>query len=443
MSSVSQNRVGPDGVASTPTTFQVQGVYLQANNVKNKSNQPYLYDITSMVAYFSVNENLESPGIEVLLAIGDTSNLMEKLKLSGNEQIAIVVNRKEPSKQKKGFTITVRIAEIFNYKRLKPGMSTFNLRCVSEHMYINNLKLLKTPFSGTPIEVIKYISKSILNLKVDTSTGAKNIISGVFPNVRPLQGIEWLLRQSFDDSTPFFYYQTLADSGKMHCKSYKHCLNEDVYDTYVYAPFIDTDIALETSEGYEYERKNIRDISSDYHQGKFLSAYNGAYASSLHTIDIAEKKYQKTSYKYSGSELKLNRHIPFSVSERARIEDDSLSEYTGAKSYFIPLNSMAFNDGQNYMSPSPASLPKAMAYLENLNYQKHRIQIAGDFDMAVGKKVKIEIRRAQEETEGSGVDKLQSGVYLVTAIEHTFDKGFYQHLTIQKDSSEVDLDATK
>ncbi len=63
--------------------------------------------------------------------------------------------------------------------------------------------------------------------------------------------------------------------------------------------------------------------------------------------------------------------------------------------------------------------------------------------MAVGKKIKVEIRRAQEDAEGSGIDKLQSGVYLVTQIEHVFDKGYYQYLTIQKDSSEVDLDATK
>lgn len=443
MSSLSQNRVGPDGVASTPTTYEVVGIALEANNVKNTSNTPYLYDITNMVAYFSVIESLESPGLEILLSVGDTLNIMEKLKLSGNEQISIKVKRKEPSKETKSFTIATRIAEIFNYKRLKPGLSTYNLRCVTEHMYVNNLKLLKTPFNGTPLEVIKYISKSILDIKVESSEGSKNIIKGIFPNVRPLQGIQWLLRQCFDQSTPFFYYQTLNNNAQIHCKSYKALLEEEVYDTYTYSPFINTDIALETEEGYEYERTNIRDITSDYHQGKFLSAYNGAYGSTLHTIDIAEKKYSKNVYAYSGSNLRLNQHIPFSVSERAKVQDTIFSSYSESKSYFISLNSKAFNDSQNYMSPSPADLPKAMAYLENLNYQKHTIQIAGDFDMAVGKKIKVEIRRAQEDAEGSGIDKLQSGVYLVTQIEHVFDKGYYQYLTIQKDSSEVDLDATK
>ena len=98
MSSLSQNRVGPDGVASTPTTYEVVGITLEANNVKNTSNTPYIYNITNMVAYFSVRESLDAPGLEILLSVGDTLNIMEKLKLSGNEQISIRVKRKEPSK---------------------------------------------------------------------------------------------------------------------------------------------------------------------------------------------------------------------------------------------------------------------------------------------------------------------------------------------------------
>ena len=53
MSSLSQNRVGPDGVASTPTTYEVVGITLEANNVKNTSNTPYIYNITNMAGPLS------------------------------------------------------------------------------------------------------------------------------------------------------------------------------------------------------------------------------------------------------------------------------------------------------------------------------------------------------------------------------------------------------
>jgi hypothetical protein len=444
MSSQASNRVGPDGVASTPSTYDLS-VTLIANNVKNKSSNgnEYEYDITNLVAYFSVFERIESPGIDVQISIGDSVNLMEKLKLQGSETVYITVKRKEPNKQTVSHKLYLRIAEIFNYKRLKPGMSTYSLLCVTDHMYVNNMKVLDQSFTGSPLEVIKSITKSILTESLETSEGSKNIIKGVFPNIRPLQGIDWLLRQTFDESTPFFYYQTLKGNGQLHCKSYKSLLAEELYEEYTYIPFIASDVALETEEGYAYEKTNIRDISSEYNQGKYISAYQGAYASTLHTIDVASKEYKVSYNSYKGSEYKLNKFIPFSSTIRARHGGVAYNESPQSKAYFVSLNSKAFTDSNNYYSPAPNDLPKAMAYLENLQYQKHKIQIAGDFNLCVGKKVRIEVRKAQEEVEGSGVDKLQSGVYLVTELEHVFKEGYYQYLTIQKDSSEVDLDATE
>ncbi len=63
--------------------------------------------------------------------------------------------------------------------------------------------------------------------------------------------------------------------------------------------------------------------------------------------------------------------------------------------------------------------------------------------MSVGKKIRIDIRKATGENQGTGLDKLQSGIYLITEIEHLFKEGFYQNLTIKKDSSEVNLDDTR
>ena len=444
MSSQASNRVGPDGTASTPTTYE-SSITLISNNVKNGSNtdNEYAYDITSLVAYFSVFERLESPGVDVQISIGDSVNLMEKLKLQGSETVYITVKRKEPNKQTVSHRLYLRIAEIFNYKRLKPGMNTYNLLCVTDHMYMNNMKVLDQSFSGSPLEVIKTITKSVLSEGLETSQGSKNIIKGVFPNIRPLQGIQWLLRQAYDESTPFFYYQTLKGNGQLHCKSYKSLLAEDLYEEYTYIPFVAPDVALETEEGYAYEKTNIRDISSEYNQGKYVSTHQGAYASTLHTIDVASKEYKVSYNSYKGSEYKLNKFIPFSSSIRARHGGIAYNETPQSKAYFVSLNSKAFTDSNNYYSPAPIDLPKAMAYLENLQYQKHKIQIAGDFNMCIGKKVRIEVRKAQEEVDGAGVDKLQSGVYLVTEVEHIFREGYYQYLTIQKDSSEVDLDATK
>lgn len=442
---MSSNRVTSQGFASTPTTYHVEACEIQANNVKNGrgGSDPYWYDILDMIANFSIRESINSPYLDVLIGMGDGIGLMETLKLSGNEQVYLKVKRKEFGRKTVSFTLFLRVVEIYNYTRLKPGLNTFQLKCAGEHIYKDSLTLLNESFSGTPNEIITKIVKSKLQTGLKSSEGSKNIISGVFPNVRPMSAVKWILRNTFDDGTPFFFYQTLADNGQMNCKSYKHLLNEDVFMEYEYIPFVDNDVALETENGYEYEKKTIRSIESPYNQSKLLAARAGAYASTTHSIDYYTKTYEKTVYQYSGSEYKLNKHIPFSKSDRTKISDEIFSDHPGQKQYFLSLNSGAFENSKNYTSPAKIDFPKAMSYLNNLSYQKHRIQIAGDFEMKVGNIIQINIFKSQENTDGSGTDKLQSGKYMVTSIDHVFDKGFYQYLTIQRDSSEVDLDASK
>jgi hypothetical protein len=453
MSDISKNRVGSDGVASTPTTYQIGHLKIQANNKEHDGNgNSYEYDITNLLAYFEINESLNSPNLEVILSIGDSINLAETINLQGNEKLELYVYRKQPKpgkpgSDKKTFTLDLRVAEIFDYVRPKPGLTTYTIRAVSEYVYLNSFKKLKTAFHGSPTDLITQISKGDLKISEDGkdfSKGSKNIIRGIFPNIHPLSGIHWLLRHAFDQGTPYFYYQTLAEDGKVRLKSYKQLLNEDEYSKYKLVPFSDPDVELETREGYEYERSLIRKITSKYNQGKLLSAHHGAYASTMHTIDISNKHYNKNVFNYDNSSMmKLNKNKSFAQTDRAKISDSTLTDSLDSKHYFVSLNSKAYDETGNYTSPVPVDLQKTMSYIENLHYQTHEIQIAGDFDLRVGHKIKIEVRRTDLENKGSGVDKLQSGIYLITQIVHRFKDGFYQDITIQKDSSEVDLNATK
>jgi len=429
MSDLTKNRVGADGVASTPTTYHVGSIVLTAVDGKE-------YDISHITAYFEIYESLDLSSLEVILSIGDSISFMEQARLQGSEKITINVNRKEKSGRKK-FNLSLSVVEIFNYVRLKPGLQTYSLRAAGEHVYVNGLTKLNRSFHGSPTDVIRRIASSDLHItELQGTAGSSNIIKGIYPNIRPLDAINWLMEQAFDESTPFFFYHT-ASGDKMHLKSYKELLEKDVYETYVLIPFADDTISLESKEGYEHERTKIYSMSSTYGQGKLVSSTDGAYASNLHTLDIANKSYKKITYQYDDSMYKLNKNKPFS--DLTRFSDRSLIEHKEARNYFISTNKLSFNNTGNYLSPSNIDLPKSISYTENLNHQKHNIKIAGDFDLKVGDKIKVEIRKVQEEVDGSGVDKVQSGIYIITAINHIFKDGFFQDLLIQKDSSEVEL----
>ena len=434
------NRQGADGTASTPTSYHLRYASISSNAVSHGGG--FEYDITDLIAYFEIYESLDSPSLEVILSIGDGINLMEKLRLSGSETISLHIKRTEKSGQK-SIKLDLIVAEIFDYVRLKPGLQTYNIRAVSNHLYVNNLIKLNRPYTGSPTDAIRTICNSELNIRNFSLEGtSKSNIRGIFPNIRPLEAIKWLMTQAFDDGTPYFFYQTMANDGRVNLRSYRELLSEDVFNDYKYTPFVDTDIEFETPKGYEYERETIRELTSDYGQSKLTSAFMGAYSSKMHTLDIANKAYNKTTYQYKDSLHKLNKHNPFSSNQTIH-GNVAISDHLDSKNYFVSLNEKSFEDTGNYMSIAPIDLQKAAAYLENLNYQTHKIQIAGDFEIKAGDKIKVQIRKAQEDADGSNVDKLQSGIYIITEIQHIFKKGFYQYLTIQKDSSEVNLDAAR
>lgn len=440
------NRTGANNKAANPKSYRMELVVVRSTNTKGTGNIPFQFDITSAVASIEVLESIDSPGIIITLGIGDSINLIEKIKLSGSEELVIKLSRDSNTKGKEKLAFKCRIAEIFNYTRLKAGMQTYQLRCVSEHMYNNQLNTLRRSFQGTIGDIVSNILSSDLQVRIpkpEVDKSTKDTIKGIFPRLRPVDSINWLMRNAYSNGTQFYFYETLADGIKF--KSYKDMVDKDIYEEYNYTPFKKEGIEQETDEGYEQERLKCVSMNSDYNVSKYTSSSKGAYASTLHTIDIGKKEYTKTIYNYDNHiSHSLNKHKPFGTTERAQLLDRTFNEHKESKNYFVNLNSSAFDKHSNYHSPGgDIDLPKSLAYVENLNYMQHEIEIPGDFGLTVGMKIKLNVTKAQEESKGSQIDKLQSGVYLVTEIQHNFNDGFMQLVRIQKDSSEVSLDATE
>jgi hypothetical protein len=449
MSNTTYNRVGFANIASTPTSYNVEYLKIVSNSKEHTGDgDKKSYDITANLAYFSISESI-SGNLIVDLSIGDSGNFVEYINLQGNEKLELKVSRNEggtDSTDAKGFMLDLRIQEILNYQRPKPGLATFNITAVSEFVYLGDFMKLKIPFYGSPTELISKISTNVLKIENgEYSDSSKNIIEGIYPNIKPMDAIYWLMSHAFDAGTPHFYYQTLAEDGKVHLKSYKQLTDLDEYEvSYTYSPFVGQGISLETKEGYLAEKSMIRRIQSDYNQSKLADGINGAYVSTLHTLDIANKSYKKSVYQYNVDKMtKLNDYQPFSKSENSKIDDKFLDEFLDSKSYYMSTNSQSFFNSSNYSSPIISDLQKATSHLENLNYQSHKIQVAGDFDLSVGKKIRVDILKTGfKEVNSTELDSLQSGVFIITHIDHIFNQGFFQELTIQRDSSEVDLDAT-
>lgn len=412
--------------------FQLNEVRLYTN--LNEADQ--WIDLKSNVTSITIKESILTTGITAEIGIQDGRSLLEAFKITGNEKITIFISRNEVTGDTKEYKLELYIAEINQYSRTKPGSQDYNLKCISLHLYNNQFITLVRPFNGSFGNIIKDVCKTnlkISNDKLDISTST-GVGKGIFPRLKPLSAIQWLLKNCTDDGTPFFFYETIQ--GKIKLKSYKELLEQDVYAEYNNYPFTEFDVA--TSEdaiaAFNEELRKIRSLSSDFNISKFKSASEGVYGSQVFNVDIATKKMEKISYTFKDqSNKRLNEFK--SYSSNVEFLGRKLDAHTEGKNYFISKNSLAFDSEKNYHNEFGQIHLESSARLYNLNALTKELTIAGDFDLELGALLDLVIQRVGADAYEEPKDKYLSGKYLLTGKVHTFTgEGYYMKIKVKKDS---------
>jgi len=418
--------------AIRPHSYIVEKVHL----FTNLNSDEQFIDLTFVSQNITITESIYSMGVSLDVTIGDATGILEGYKIMGNEKILIQLSRSDiVSGDKKEYTLNLRVANIGNYSRLRDTIQTFTLTCVSDYVYHNNLKTLTRPFEGSIGQSIKSICKDLKiddkELQINTKTGKAN---GIYPRLKPLSAIKWLLLNATENKTPFFFYQRISDN-KVVLESYKDMIDKEVFDTYNYSPYFKPDLMKgDLKDSYEEERKKITTLSSDLNISQLRSIADGCYGSTLHTIDIATKKYTAESeieYSYK-RETKLNPED--SISDNMKLDGAPITKYQKGKNFFVSQNSLAFDDQDNYSSLIGPGYLEAHSYLKNLKTVTLDITLNGDFDLKLGDKINAEINRAGADSQEVATDQYLSGNYIITKIVHKFAKKYEMILTIQKDS---------
>jgi len=425
--------------SATPSGYVVGDVTLYTNKKENNE-----FDIKGLVSKITITESIYSGSIEVDLIITDAVNLLEQLKINGQERIDINLKRSElKSDKKSGFNITVYIAEVLNYSRQKPGSATYQFKCLSKHLLLSNTKTIGRAFDGTPGKLIKNICKSDLlvdnkNLEQVSESGV--VMKGIFPKLRPFAAIKWITRNAFDSKgSPFYFYET-AKNG-ITFMSYDDMLSEDVFNPdnnaeFIHNPFYEPKHEIGTEEHYNETKRRISKLSSRMNMSKYISTGEGAFASQLHSIDIYNKNYKTEIFKYK-SPSKLNNHIPFHDDEFEQYGNRKINDCVTGKNYFISNNP---GNKNNYSHMLNDNLLKGQSYLANEDIISHDITLPGDFELEPGRVIQmIYLRPSLEGKTDDYIDKMMSGRYLVTSIVHEFQAEYTMKLRVKADSFSSDL----
>lgn len=396
-------------------------------------NDGQILNIMDLIAEITFTESLESSFLECTMGILDANSYLEKLKFSGNERIDLILTRRDIEGNPETVTKEMYVANISMFSKKAPGYSTYLFTCISKHAYMNQLQTVSRPFSGSPGALIERICKDYLQIEeMDINKDTKEIIKGVYPRMRPLTHIQWLTRRSYDNGSPYFFFDTFSDGVIFN--SLENLQNAEIHETYHYEALQSNVVGSE--DNYQARKQQILSLAMDnMNISKYMNIGKGAYGSSLHTLDIAKKEFKKTKYNYRDEKLlKLNQFIP--LADKISFNDRNIETYSEAKNHYISLNSLSFGNTANYHAPADNSILKASAYIHNLDTISLNIEIHGDFQIASGKKLNIVVRKGVDSGKSgeSTLDKVLSGNYIVASVRHQFSDSFTQQLVLKKDS---------
>jgi hypothetical protein len=421
------------GKTVSPEGYLLKHVLLQTTADVSDST----IDITNLVTEIVVNESLFSSSVETEITIQDAVNLLQDGKVTGSERIDILIERTEPSGEYKSHTIVTYIASIESFARLQAGFETYVFKCISNHSYINQTKQVSRSFSGSISKLIKNLVEKDLDAEIAVyNSNTKGSIRGIYPNISPLECITWLLRNATENSTPFYFFESLKNGIELD--SYESLVNQDVYREYNYLPNPDGGLLPGTQGYFEVLMGSIRKISSDLDISQFHMIGDGAYGSTVNTLDYATKSHTSKQVGYDDKAIKLNKHKPFSNS--TLIGNKQIAAMSKAKEFNISLNSKGFRS-DNYHSISNPSIARKQSYFTGLGFMTHDIIANGDFDMSPGKKIILSMDKVGDLFEGVPKrNEYMSGKYIVTEITHVFGSEYTMDMLIAKDSMEQNFD---
>ena len=422
------NNISQTDGSSIQSSYEI----LEAKLYTNHTNQVPI-NIYPIIQKILIKESLYSAGIGVEIRIIDGINLLDNLKLMGNEKIFLkVVQRGIDESIEKKFELNLYVSNITDFARSKPGSDAYSLICVSKHVYLNQFTILDKQFSGTVGNNIANICSQQLKIpaKLRDITDSFGDIQGIYPSLKPIEAIVFQLRAA---NQLVYFYENLK--GIVHLKGHSELVSKDIVSTYTTSPFYRKDIG--TTESRDEQQEKVLRFSSNLNVSKLEASSNGVYSSETFAVDISNKTVTTTPHGAHGGAL-LN---PGESVSNNNIEFDFKNQ-PEARTYSVSVNSKAFDAKENYHH-SYNSIHNIEGHRHDLDTIRARIVVYGDIDISVGNIIQLNVPPTGQAELDTDKDQYFTGKYIITDIVHNFDSEYTMEMVIKKDSFPVNTDAKR
>jgi len=400
-------------------------------------------NITNQVIAIDIFEDLFSPFMTGVIGVKESFDFTNLLPFIGEEFVNITLYT--PSLDKKHHIDQQFYVYKISNRLLGGDRSTYyELHFISKEAIVDANKKVSKVYEGLIYDIAKdlytnpeYGLESTKQINVERTANNNKFIANYWSPVKSLNFIAGQAVSTDGDANYLFY----ENRKGLNFISLGSLYKQDPYKEFVYDNYArDINSRGQTSINLAEDYKRITDIEVPVLTNYIEKAVSGMHASKIISNDILTKRYYSKNYDMLEDYVNTNHLNKFSPTTNKVVKHPN-SMVINAPREYDPFN--GYHDTSNVRT-----LQRRISQLASAQASKINITVLGRTDYTVGMKVyvtlfKVEPIKKDEALEDT-IDKVLSGYYIVSAINHSINRNKHEcSMELIKDSYIMDLNKGK
>ena len=364
----------------------------------------------------------------------DFANLTDRLELNGQDFIQISFTTPGISGRmvKKKFYVT-------NYNQLQVAYTgkgkEVTLGFISEDGYLSMQSKVDGAYKGTVSDIVQKIAGSKLSNKLVTVQPTSNVHSFIIPSWGIFRTMNWLAKRAVSSSNnedcSFLLYENMDGH---HFQSLHGLSTQESSVVYNYNQ-ANIPVDISSREGLLKKFYQIEDLKFNRHFDKVKEIDNGVYASEIVSLDLVTKQYSSNQFDYLDHFDRTDSVEKYPLI--ARESNLNVNKTVQSSFNFVGTSSLSHDGIDDNFKYSDFTLKRRSSILRARS-SSLSIIVSGDSNRRVGDVVSLDIPKLEPTEDGSSdpKDRMMSGRYLVTSLQHVInkEKGYTTRLELSRDS---------
>lgn len=407
-------------------------------------------DISDLWVQFDIVESISFPVLTGSIQIVDHRNIINDLKMSGDDSLFIKVNDQTHEKIEAEF----KIFKISNRTTVNYGVLSYTLHFVSKELFKDHYTKISKAFSQAFYEDVtqKILKENLESSKPILFEKTVSKQSFVIPNWSPIHAINWMAGRAKSENSEydggnFLFFETIKGFNFISLDNLYDENQNKTYGTVSFRP-------MRSSEDFKltYDKRIPKDtlVFEEYNISKSYDTLenmkNGMYANKNIFVDVASGKIDTETFNYV-EDFNLGKHLgsgqkhqeayPLVEKTFKPIENPEQSVRV------IPSHQGLFTKDQDGGSLQKEWLPAKISQKQQLENFKIQGILPGHIGLVAGMQVKFSYPNIKNVSTKSEFEEdiYYSGQYLITDVRRIFQKDkFYLSIQMIKESLSFPLE---